>query len=548
MSRIAMRNCTLAALLTAAPASAETFYNTDGVVFEGTIRQAVTAAAVCNVREENHPPDVYERLKANQGQPLHLWRVDFIVRNESGRELDYLRATSWVEVQHPPCTNWSGEGPGGGPVLPEPEPGPLLRVLWGDYYQLQQMPYGMRPGQEKRDALYLVAYHSDRPRFGEWDIDYTFAKEAGAAGGSARTESSGGSTGRASGPSGAAGQLPPEIQVDLNLRKAEQAVRGGDAATAREAMERVEALEREHGLEPAAEDHYRYAQAWAAAGEPERALAAAVRYLQAGGREAEHYTEALDLINREGKLEAAPESGTATAGRIEPAAPQAGESRVFDGIEFVWVPAGEFRMGSTSAEADSDERPVTRVRISRGYWLGKYEVTQAEWQAVMGGNPSSFDECGPDCPVERVSWNDAQGFIRRLNSRSGGSRYRLPTEAEWEYAARAGTSGDRYGNLDAIAWYDRNSGYRTHPVGRKAPNAWGLHDMLGNVWEWVEDWKGPYSGGSVTDPRGPGSGSSRVYRGCSWALPASYCRASDRRLVSPGDRFFVLGFRLLRIE
>ena len=120
-------------------------------------------------------------------------------------------------------------------------------------------------------------------------------------------------------------------------------------------------------------------------------------------------------------------------------------------MEFVWVPAGEFRMGSTSSEAFDSEQPVTRVRISRGYWLGRHEVTQGQWQAVMGTNPSKFSGCGR-CPVEQVSWEDAQGFIRSLNARSGGNRYRLPTEAEWEYAARAGTAGDRYGNLDAIAW------------------------------------------------------------------------------------------------
>ena len=365
-----------------------------------------------------------------------------------------------------------------------------------------------------------------------------------------------------------AAQLPPDIMVDRYLLKAEQAVRDRDLATAREAMERVVSLQEQHGLEPAPEDHFRYAKVWQASGDPERALESLTRYLQLRGRQADHYVKALELMNRAEADKAGPAgsiidySGAIKAGgeaeaavtdrgpvprraggelpeeirRLSPAADlprtelvrqRGGESRAFDGMEFVWVPAGEFRMGSTSSEAFGDEQPVTRVRISRGFWLGKHEVTQSEWQAVMGTNPSSFSGCGR-CPVERVSWDDAQGFIRQLNGRAGGSRYRLPTEAEWEYAARAGTSGDRYGNLDAIAWYGDNSGNRTQPVGRKAPNAWGLHDMLGNVREWVQDWYGDYPGGSATDPRGPGSGSIRVLRGGSWDDSAGYCRASYR--------------------
>ena len=177
-------------------------------------------------------------------------------------------------------------------------------------------------------------------------------------------------------------------------------------------MERLASLQREHGLEATQEDHYRHAQAWAAAGEPERAVEAAVRYLQSGGRNAERYEEALDLIDREGALQAAP---AARASATEEA--PAGASRVFDGMEFAWIPAGEFLMGSTSAEAPADERPVTRVRISRGFWLGKYEVTQDQWQAVMGTNPSEYAGCGR-CPVECVSWQDTQGFIRQMNARA----------------------------------------------------------------------------------------------------------------------------------
>ena len=235
-----------------------------------------------------------------------------------------------------------------------------------------------------------------------------------------------------------------------------------------------------------------------------------------------------------------------------------GTTRVFGGIEFVWIPPGEFRMGSTGRHADSDEKPVTRVRFTQGFWMGKYEVTQRQWQAVMGNNPSLFKNCGGDCPVESVSWNDVQEFIRKLNGGSGRRRYRLPTEAEWEYAARAGTTTDTYAGdmrkpygdtpvLNRIAWYGKTSGARTHPAGRKAPNAWGLHDMLGNVWEWVGDWQGDYPGGSVTDPMGPFSGSNRVNRGGGWNnFIARYCRSANRNWNSPGYRNDNLGLRLLR--
>ena len=238
---------------------------------------------------------------------------------------------------------------------------------------------------------------------------------------------------------------------------------------------------------------------------------------------------------------------------------RAGEQREYDGMEFVWVPAGEFRMGSTSAEEYGHESPVREVRISAGYWLGKHEVTQGEWEAVMGSNPSYFKDCGRDCPVERVSWEDAQAFIGRLNGRSGGNRYRLPSEAEWEYAARAGSQEDTYagdirepdgvdGVLEGIAWCAGNSGDRTQPVGGKAANAWGLHDMLGNVWEWVEDRYGNYPGGSVTDPEGPSSGWFRVIRGGGWGGIARDCRSSNRIDGAPGIGGKSLGFRLLRTQ
>ena len=203
-------------------------------------------------------------------------------------------------------------------------------------------------------------------------------------------------------------------------------------------------------------------------------------------------------------------------------------------------------MGSESTEARYDETPLTQVRITADFEIGQHEVTQNQWKAVMSGNPSSHEQCGARCPVENVSWNDAQEFIGRLNAISNEYNYRLPTEAEWEYSARGGTTGDRYGPVDEIAWHSGNSGYSPHPVGSKAPNPFGLYDMLGNVSEWVQDWKVSYPGGVVKDPAGPGTGFSRVHRGGQYSSGEEYCRAPIRSSRSPGSGTWDLGLRLVR--
>ncbi len=208
---------------------------------------------------------------------------------------------------------------------------------------------------------------------------------------------------------------------------------------------------------------------------------------------------------------------------------QSGDNEITrQGIEFVLIEEGSFQMGSDSG--DSDEKPIHEVRISSPFYLGKYEITQAHWKAVMESTPSRFE--GADRPVERVSWNDVQDFIRQLNDRENCDNcYRLPTEAEWEYAARAGTTtaysfGDSDAELGNYAWYSVNSNGETHPVGQKQPNPWGLYDMHGNVWEWVADWYGPYSSGAqLTDPKGLNSGSNRVIRGGSWINDAGHLSA-----------------------
>ncbi len=223
------------------------------------------------------------------------------------------------------------------------------------------------------------------------------------------------------------------------------------------------------------------------------------------------------------------------------------------GVEFVLVEPGTFEMGSPADEPgrSADEGPVHAVTLSQPFYLGKYEVTQEQWQAVMGRNPSGFSNCGRTCPVEQVSWNAVEGFIEELNRREGVEVYRLPTEAEWEYAARGGTQtayhfGNAANRLGQYGWYADNSGGRSHPVGQKRPNTFGLYDMHGNVWEWVADWSGAYPRGAVTDPRGPSSGAARVIRGGSWYSYARLCRAANRNWNAPGSRHGSLGFRLAR--
>jgi len=219
------------------------------------------------------------------------------------------------------------------------------------------------------------------------------------------------------------------------------------------------------------------------------------------------------------------------------------------GMEMIFVQGGCFQMGDTFGDGESDEKPVHKVCV-HDFYLGKYEVTQGQWKAVMGNNPSNFSNCGDNCPVEQVSWNDVQQFIRKLNSQSG-KNFRLPTEAEWEYAARSGEKNEKWAGTnsesalgDYYAWYGENSGSKTHPVGQKRPNGLGLYDVSGNVWEWVEDWKGDYPTGHVTDPKGPARGAYRVRRGGSWASETRVCRSAYRYSRIPGGRNNDLGFRL----
>jgi len=216
-------------------------------------------------------------------------------------------------------------------------------------------------------------------------------------------------------------------------------------------------------------------------------------------------------------------------------------------MELVYVKPGRFTMGSPTSEAGRDnDETQHEVTITRGFYLGKYEVTQGQYQAVVGSNLSNWKEANR--PVECVSWNDATEFCNRLSQRVG-KQVRLPTEAEWEYACRAGSTtrfcfGDSDGGLGEYAWFSSNSGGQTHAVGGRTPNAWGLYDMHGNVWEWCEDWYGGYPSGTVNDPTGPVSGRARALRGGSWGSSPRGCRSALRDGVGPALRGGGSGFRV----
>ncbi|MGH7945782.1 MAG: formylglycine-generating enzyme family protein [Opitutaceae bacterium] len=210
-------------------------------------------------------------------------------------------------------------------------------------------------------------------------------------------------------------------------------------------------------------------------------------------------------------------------------------------IELVLIQPGTFMMGSDK------EKPIHQVTLTQPFYLGKFEVTQEQWQSVMGSNPSLFK--GPKLPVANVSWDDCQNFLTKLQEKTG-RKFTLPTEAQWEYACRAGTTtdysfGDAESGLAEHGWYSGNSAPpKTHPVGEKKPNPWGLYDMHGNAWEWCADRYGKYSGGAMTDPAGAASGATRVYRGGSWSHVAPFCGSADRDGNLPGFRFLYLGLRV----
>ena len=269
-----------ACLLFTSAAQGETLYQRDGITLEGRVRMATRGASICQVLAEHHPAELYERLQANHGQPLHVWRLDFAVRNSSDRRLEHLTANFRIGAQRPPCTTWTGLGD----KYPKD-------AVWAEVFHVLRMPYGMEPGEEVGDTVFVLAFDGQQPRFESRQVAYRFAPQT------APSPPTGAPSTRPPGSEGGPGP-PPGVVADRYLMEAEHAARRADPAGARWAMERLQTLLAEHGVELAPEDRFRHAQAWEAAGEPERAMDSAKRYVQLLGQDAERYADALELISR----------------------------------------------------------------------------------------------------------------------------------------------------------------------------------------------------------------------------------------------------------
>ncbi len=439
----------VAFIVAVVPAVAEDLYDKDGVQLWTSARTVTRDAATCHILEDRHSDEEYERLKANEGQPLHVWRMDLKAANYSGKTIEYLRASVDVKSEWPPCTNWDWNTsqlyPGG--------------VIWAGGLLTFQEVSEVPPGEEVGETMFLLVFHDEEPGFGRWSIDYDF---------------------------GEAAPVPAD--------------RGAPGARAAPPSRPAPAAAR---TEPPA-----------AAERPSRQPGEAFRdTLRSGGT----------------------------------------------GPEMVVIPAGSFRMGCVSGvDCFGAEKPVHQVTIPQPLAVGKYEVTFAEWDACVsaGGCGHRLEDVWGRGrhPVMRVSWDEAQAYVRWLSSETGAS-YRLLSESEWEYAARAGSStayswGNQIGSGRASCdgcgsqWDDS----QTAPVGSFSPNAFGLHDMHGNVWEWVQDcWNESYNGApSNGSAWQAGDCSRRVLRGGSWSYYSGALRSALRVRDTSGNRLIHYGFRVAR--
>ncbi len=562
-------------------ARAEILYEKDGVQLRGTARIITYNAAVCRVREENHTEAEYEAIKGNDGQPLHVWQLDYSAHNGTGKALSYLRADFEIESEHPPCTNWTGEGPGGGVAG-----GPYSDlVFWGGHTKTLSAPSGMYPRETLQGVLYLAVFHTDRSSFERWSTDFTFGqpdKAAPSRNPGAPSETAGAAREPAP-PSGgpgpsASGQLPPEMMLDEYLLEVEMLVGEEDHQGALRAMDRILALRKEHGLDLPEEFPFLYAQSALGAGSYQAAIDAATQYVTKAGRGGKHYREALALrvksrrglrepaVTGAGSAAVAPGADAAGRQRVQP---QARERLPFE-PEMVEIPGGSFRMGCVSGQnCDDDEHPVHTVRVGR-FELSKYEVTFEQYDRFTAATDRKLadDEgWGRGCrPVMNVSWEDAVAYVRWLSGQTG-ERYRLPSEAEWEYAARAGSvTAYHFGNDESqlcqygnhadtsTDWSWRNQscsdgvGNQTAMVGRYQANGFGLYDMHGNVWEWVQDcWNESYRGAPADGSAWQsGDCSRRVLRGGSWSDNPRDLRSASRGRFTASGRVRYSGFRVAR--
>jgi formylglycine-generating enzyme required for sulfatase activity len=335
--------------------------------------------------------------------------------------------------------------------------------------------------------------------------------------------------------------LSLEVQLDLLVNSATKSMKAGRWEDAVQSFEKAMKL----GVSLPGDFHFLYGKALFKTGSYEYSLSSLTIYLTLVGRDGEYYEEAITLVVDAGNKQK--EETRRTSESKHQKVEAANETE--DGM--VFVKGGCFDMGDIFGTGTSDEKPVHTVCIG-DFYLGKTEVTQKQWEDVVGKNPSKF-QCG-DCPVEKVSWNNVQDFIKKLNEKTG-MNYRLPTEAEWEYAARSGGYKEQWAGtndeekIGEYTWYGFTAEGVTHAVGGKTPNGIGLYDMMGNVWEWCSDWydKKYYEYSPSKDPQGPSEGSNRVIRGGGWRSRDKGLRTTDRNDFIPTSKKFTdIGFRLAR--
>ena len=542
---------------------AEILYDKDGIQLRGTAQLVQSGGGTCNVLESDTS---FEKRQANHGAPMDIWRLDFSVHNGSSRWLDHLIARFQIASEWPECTNW--DVPDSAEFAIQY---PSALIEWsGSAGHIQESGRNVvSPGQTLTDTTLLIVLRGDpEPRFSNWSLNYDFATNPPPPGtvSPAALTASGGTSSESAGSS-SSDLLPPQMRLDEYLMEAEMLREEKDHKGVLEAMDRIRALQREHGLTLPEEFPFTYAQAALAAGSYQAAIDSATRYLARAGRGGKHYREALALRVRSRRglrapvvADSAPRAAPSTdAGGRQRVQPQARERLPYE-PEMVEIPGGSFRMGCVSGlDCDGDEHPVRTVQVER-FELSKYEVTFEEYDRFTSATGRALAEDTRGWgrgrrPVINVSWEDAVAYARWLSDQTG-ERYRLPSETEWEYAARAGTEtkfswGNEIGRNRANC---RRCGSRwdasqTAPVGSFGANRWGLHDMHGNVWEWVQDcWSDSYrvapTDGSAWQQ---GNCGKRVLRGGSWYNISRSLRSANRNEDSSTNRHDTLGFRVARI-